>query len=95
LNNRDKKNHLLDFEDCVYDFSTSPPGFREGKAEDMVTITLKYTKEQVDDCDIAVQAKIVDALKDMHDKDVFEYIIKTLATSVHGDIAPTTIFKFG
>ena len=44
LNIRDKKNHLLGFEDCLFDFNTSPPRFRKGNAEDMVTIRVKYTE---------------------------------------------------
>jgi len=35
--------------------------------------------------DKAIQTKIVNALKLIHDDDVFEYVMRTLATTVHGN----------
>ena len=85
LNNRDRFMHLLSFEDCIYDFNTRPSGFRENNLEDMVTMSFGYTMSQVLEYTILVQNIIIAALKDIHDPEVFEYIMKILATSVHGD----------
>jgi hypothetical protein len=52
--------------------------------EDMVTMSVGFTKSQVLDCDLTTQARIIATWKDMHPDDVFEYNMKKLATSVHG-----------
>jgi len=44
LISRDKCHHLLGFEDCVYNFDASPPGYREGTTADMVTMSTGFTK---------------------------------------------------
>jgi phage/plasmid-associated DNA primase len=89
LNSRDRFDHILGFDDAVYDFSI--PGFRQGEPNDMVTMTVGFKRKQVEECDKTVQAKIVAALEGMHDPEVFKYLMKTLATSVDGD-RPNDIF---
>jgi len=61
LNNRDLFDHILGFEDSVYDFNI--PGFREGEPKDMVTMSIGFTHKQVEECNMTVQAKIVVALE--------------------------------
>jgi hypothetical protein len=91
LNNLNTKKNLLGFEDCVYDFGDAMthvpgfvPGFREGRPEDMITMNVGHTREQVENCNKAFQEEIVNALYSMHAKDVADYIMQTLATSVVG-----------
>ena len=76
LNNRDRFDHILGFDDAVYDFGI--PGFRPGEPKDMVTMCVGFTQKQVVECDMTVRAKIVATLEGMHDPKVFEYLEKTL-----------------
>ena len=52
LNNRDRFDHILDFDDAVYELNI--PGFRPGETNDMVTMSGGFTQMQVVECDMAV-----------------------------------------
>jgi phage/plasmid-associated DNA primase len=51
----------------------------------MVTMTVKMTRGQVENCDKTIQAGILETIEGMHvDPEVYNFIIQTLATSVVG-----------
>eukprot|EP00873_Tetraselmis_striata_P043717 jgi/Tetstr1/463981/TSEL_008786.t1 len=81
LSSLDGNDYVLGFEDCVYDFKTH--GFREGKPSDLVSMSTGHMKSDVENASDAIKQEILSALESMHQsREVFEYVLKWLATSV-------------
>ena len=83
LDRMDSDPFLLGMDDCVYDLKTHE--FRDGRPEDMVSLTTKLTREQVEAVDLGVRDRIISALKSLYrDEEVYEYLMNELAVSITG-----------
>ena len=83
LSNLDGNDYILGFEDCVYDFKTK--SFRDGTPSDMISMSTGHMKSDIENAGDSIKQEILVALESMHQSnEVFQYVLKWLATSVVG-----------
>lgn len=81
--NLDTNKHLIGFEDGVYDLTTK--SFRDGRPEDLVSMSCGHHIADVRSEDQAVRSEILGVLRDMMASDEeFELMFSTLASGAFG-----------
>jgi len=84
LSKLDARDDMLGFDDGLYDFKLKV--FRDGKPDDMLTLSTGHKYKDVQDCDPEKLEVILMALASLHESDeVFRYVMHFLATPVTGD----------
>ncbi len=90
LSKLDAGDDILGFDDGLYDFKLKV--FRDGKPDDMLTLSTGYKSKDVQDCDPEKLEVILMALASLHETDdVFRYGMHFLATFVTGDRPKDTL----
>lgn len=83
MDKMDSGGDVIGLEDCVYDFREKR--FREGRPDDMVSMSVGHSREGVEGLPPDVRKEVVSAIKVIHkNEDEFNYVLCSLATSVSG-----------